>query len=94
MTGGNIQGRQITVRGRVQGVWFRATAREEARRLGLTGFVMNRADGSVYIEAAGKEADLEAFIAWCRSGPPLADVKEVEVHPCEPGHFDDFEIKR
>jgi acylphosphatase len=68
-----------TVRGLVQGVSFRAATRSEARRLGLTGWVRNQADGSVALEAQGPAARVEDLVAWCRQGPPLADVSGVEV---------------
>jgi len=68
-----------TVRGLVQGVSFRAAARAEARRLGLTGWVRNQADGSVTLEAQGPAARVDELVAWCRQGPPMADVSGVEV---------------
>ena len=68
----------IRVSGRVQGVFYRASARAEGERLGLSGFVRNEPDGSVYAEAEGEEAALERFLAWCRRGPPAARVEGVE----------------
>ena len=67
------------VRGRVQGVSFRASLAEEARRLGLAGWVRNRRDGSVEFVAGGRSADVEALLAWARRGPPAARVDELEV---------------
>lgn len=55
----------ITIKGVVQGVFFRKSAQEEAYRLRIAGFVQNESDGSVYIEAEGMEEDLDEFIAWC-----------------------------
>jgi len=69
----------IRVSGRVHGVFFRASAREEARRLGLCGFVRNEPDGSVYAEAEGERAALDRFVEWCRRGPSHAWVKSVDV---------------
>ncbi len=84
----------IWVSGRVQGVWYRATARDVAQRLGLTGWVRNLPDGRVEIVAEGDETTLEEFIKWCWEGPPLARVDNVEV-VWEPfkGEFDTFFVR-
>jgi acylphosphatase len=66
------------VRGRVQGVFFRASAQREAARLGLVGWVRNLADGSVEILAEGERAPLERLIAWAQHGPEDARVDAVE----------------
>jgi len=73
----------VIVKGRVQGVFFRRTTLEEAERLGLSGFVKNRPDGSVEIEAEGSEEALRAFLDFCRRGPEHAQVEDVAVrdHP-------------
>ena len=79
--------RRIRVYGRVQGVAFRAGARQEAARLGLAGFARNEPDGTVSIEAEGDAAALDAFVAWCRVGSPAARVDRIEVEADEPvGH--------
>jgi acylphosphatase len=67
------------VRGRVQGVFFRASTEREALRIGLSGWVKNREDGRVELLAEGEEADLQALVAWVHLGPPAAEVKGVEV---------------
>jgi acylphosphatase len=67
------------VTGRVQGVAFRASAVDEARRHGLTGWVQNRDDGSVELEAQGDQAPIAALLAWCAHGPPAARVTGVSV---------------
>ena len=69
---------RIVVRGRVQGVWYRGAARDEARRLGLVGWARNRADGSVEILAQGPASAIDRFVEWCREGPPLARVRSVD----------------
>ena len=69
----------IRVTGKVQGVWYRKRACDEALRLELAGYAMNLPDGIVMIEAEGEQAGIETFIAWCRTGPPLAEVEDVEV---------------
>lgn len=69
----------IHVTGRVQGVYYRASAHAEASRLSLHGFVRNEEDGSVYAEAEGPKEALDRFVAWCRRGPARASVESVQV---------------
>ena len=85
---------KLRIRGRVQGVWYRASAYRKAEELGLRGFVRNEPDGSVYAEAEGGEAALEAFIRWCEQGPDLARVEQVEVEEGLPRGFRGFEVQR
>ncbi len=70
---------RIVVTGRVQGVFFRAGARDEARRLGIGGFARNEPDGSVLIEAEGSPLAVERFQDWCGAGPPRAEVRHLKV---------------
>ncbi|MFX1496408.1 MAG: acylphosphatase [Promethearchaeota archaeon] len=74
----------IKVYGQVQGVFFRYTTRKLARKLGLTGFVKNMPDGSVYIEAEGPEAKLYDLLEFSKVGPKYAYVKQVEFEFGEP----------
>ncbi len=83
----------LNISGRVQGVWFRASAQKQAVELGLRGFVCNLPGGSVYAECEGDEAQLAAMIAWCWQGPPLALVDKVEVFYGPVAGFDQFEIR-
>ena len=69
---------QIAVRGRVQGVFFRASTQDQARRLLLSGWVRNQTDGSVEIAAEGDPDQLAQLLAWCRHGPSGARVDGVE----------------
>jgi len=62
----------------VQGVWFRESMRQEALRLGITGWVQNCAEGSVEAVIAGDEAAVTAMLDWCHTGPPKAQVEKVE----------------
>ena len=71
--------REFVVSGRVQGVWFRASTREQALRLGLTGRADNLADGRVLVVACGDDAALDALQRWLWDGPDLARVSAVEV---------------
>lgn len=68
---------RFLVSGRVQGVFFRASTRDEARRLGLSGYARNLADGRVEVLAQGEAAAIEALAHWLEQGPPLARVAEV-----------------
>ncbi len=69
---------RLRIEGRVQGVGFRWWAERVARRMGLDGWVRNRADGSVELLAIGEAADIERLIAACRGGPAAAEVTAVE----------------
>ena len=69
----------IHVYGNVQGVFFRAHARELAQQLGITGFARNTREGSLHIEAEGDERSLEELVQWCHQGPPAARVSGVNV---------------
>lgn len=66
------------ISGKVQGVWFRASTREEALRLGLRGYARNLADGRVEVLAVGQDDVVEQLANWLREGPPLARVDAVE----------------
>lgn len=68
----------IKMHGRVQGVFFRDSAKKEAEKMGLGGFARNEPDGSVYIEAEGEEEKLKKFLEWCRQGSPSSRVEKAE----------------
>jgi protein-L-isoaspartate(D-aspartate) O-methyltransferase len=74
----------VSVHGRVQGVYYRASAQMEGERLGLRGWVRNRSDGSVALRLQGDPAAVDAMLAWCREGPPAARVSRVEVSDATP----------
>jgi acylphosphatase len=86
---------RLKIEGRVQGVYFRTSTVQEAHRLGVTGWVMNCPDGSVETVAEGTRAKIDQFIAWCRRGPPGAQVHRVESEwaPFR-NEFQGFRIKR
>jgi acylphosphatase len=79
--------RRIVVKGGVQGVGFRYAAIDAAERLGVTGWVRNRRDGTVEALVQGDDEAVAAMIAWCRRGPPAAQVIDVELSEAlrEPG---------
>jgi len=84
---------QVVVRGRVQGVFFRASAQREAKKLGLTGWVKNRPDAAVEIVAEGEEDNVKDFLAWAQAGPTTARVDKVETRwRSYTGEFDEFRI--
>ena len=74
----------VRVTGRVQGVSFRMYAEQEARRLGVTGWVRNEPDGSVALHVEGDEQAVDAMVDWCRRGPDHARVEAVDATPVEP----------
>jgi acylphosphatase len=74
----------VVVRGRVQGVFFRAEASQRARSLGLAGWVRNTPDGAVEAVFEGDRDRIESIVAWCRRGPALAQVDDVTVDWEEP----------
>lgn len=83
----------IKVHGRVQGVWFRASAQERARQLEITGWARNAADGSVEIHAEGEPDNLDRFVHWCRQGPPAARVSKVDLESVAPEQMQSFDIR-
>ena len=85
---------EISVKGRVQGVGFRYFVRNRALELNLKGFVRNAYDGKVLIEAEGERDDLEIFLDYLRTGPPLARVDHLAVGNAPfKGVYCDFEIR-
>jgi acylphosphatase len=83
----------IRVKGKVQGVFFRASTVSAAQQFGVKGFVQNEPDGSVYIEAEGEDENVQQFIAWCQKGPPRAIVNDVEVLFGKWENFSSFSIR-
>jgi len=72
-----VQTFQILIHGKVQGVWYRKSARKIALDLGLKGTVQNLKDGGVEIFATGQQENLVKLIEWCKIGPEMAEVSEV-----------------
>jgi acylphosphatase len=84
--------KHLKISGRVQGVGFRYSMSEEAERLGVTGWVRNRRDGTVEAVIDGAPDAVEAVLAWARRGPRGASVTEVEVVEI-PESFERFEMR-
>lgn len=84
---------RVVISGKVQGVYFRGTAEDEARSRGLTGWVRNTPDGQVEAAFEGEQAAVEAMIAWCHRGSPAARVTGVTVTWEEPRGERGFSVR-
>jgi acylphosphatase len=86
---------RFVVTGRVQGVFFRQSTQQRARHLGLDGWVRNRTDGAVEGQVAGADAAaLDAFRTWLQSGPPTAQVSDLQWTAADDPQNDGFEVRR
>ncbi len=84
---------EATVHGRVQGVFFRDSCREQAERHGVTGWVSNEPDGTVRVHLEGPADAVEAVLAWCHEGPPRASVQRVDSAEVAPAGDRDFTVR-
>jgi acylphosphatase len=84
---------QVRVKGRVQGVFFRAEAQARAGSLGVAGWIRNAPDGSVEAVFEGDDERVDSMVGWCRRGPAGAEVDEVEVEGEEPGREEGFHVR-
>ena len=84
----------LIIQGKVQGVFYRASAKKTADTIGIMGWVKNTNAGHVEILAKGNTADLEVFINWCKQGPPKALVTNLLVTEKEEEAFTTFEVFR
>ena len=83
----------VVISGRVQGVWYRASTKQKAEELGLRGWVKNTQEGNVEAVFEGSEAAIDEMIAWCRKGPALAHVTNVNVIEKRQGNqYTDFTV--
>lgn len=87
------EARHFVIRGKVQGVSYRASAQQAAERIGVNGWVRNRPDGSVEALAQGDPSQLEAFERWLWQGPAPASVSNVESEAKKPEPLADFSIR-
>jgi len=85
----------VIISGRVQGVWYRASTKQKAEELGITGWVKNTDEGNVEALFEGDKAVIDEMIAWCWKGPPLAKVKNVKISPYNiDENYTDFVVLR
>lgn len=85
---------QLLIRGKVQGVFFRASAKDVADEIGIRGWVKNTEEGDVEILASGSHDQLQKFIEWCKIGPRRAIVTNVEVTNVDEQNFKSFDVIR
>lgn len=83
----------IKISGKVQGVGFRYSCQQEAKKQNIKGYVRNMPDGSVYIEAEGKEPNITNFFHWCQKGPSISKITGIEVSESQISEFKDFIVK-
>lgn len=86
--------KRLIIKGKVQGVYFRARSKEVADKAGITGWVRNTIDGHVEAMASGTAAQLDLFISWCRRGPQRAVVADLIIMDEPETHFEGFRILR
>lgn len=84
----------IWVRGKVQGVFFRASTKDTAEKLGVSGWVRNEPDGSVHIEGETPEEKMEQFLEWCHQGPRFAHVHSIHFETGSVKGYEGFTIQR
>ena len=84
----------VIISGKVQGVWFRASTKQKADELGITGWVKNTSDGNVEALFEGLDNHVGEIVDWCKTGPPFAQVKNIRIIRLDPKKdFNDFSIK-
>jgi acylphosphatase len=88
-----MQHLNIHIYGIVQGVGFRYAIKQQARLMGINGFVRNEPDGSVYMEAEGDDSALAEFVLWCRKGPAYARVEDVKIENESLKYYTSFDAR-
>lgn len=83
---------QLIIKGKVQGVFYRASAKDVAREIGVTGWIKNMPDGSVEVLVSGSEERVAKFIEWCWKGPKSAEVNEVIINDSKEKPLTEFRI--
>lgn len=84
----------LLISGKVQGVFYRASAKKEALKIGVNGWIRNTLTGSVEVVITADATSAGAFITWCKSGPKDSDVENVDVTQIDLLKFEGFEIRR
>ncbi|HEX8356259.1 MAG TPA: acylphosphatase [Segetibacter sp.] len=85
---------KLLIQGKVQGVFYRAAAKDKARELHITGWIRNTPDEKVEAVVSGSQEKLQTFVEWCKKGPQRAEVSEVIATAQEEINFETFEIVR
>ncbi len=83
----------LLIKGKVQGVFYRATAKKIAEKLGVTGWIKNTKNGDVEAEIFGNEQQLQRFINWCKQGPSKAQVTDVIITAKEEIRYKEFTVR-
>ncbi len=83
----------LTLSGKVKHIGFRFMAMQAAYKHGVTGYVRNKSNGSIYIEVEGDDENLQNFLEWCKTGPVGAEVTEIDTVEAEMKDFKSFDIK-
>jgi acylphosphatase len=91
---GRVRSVRVTISGRVQGVFFRASCADVARELGLAGSVRNLGDGRLSATFQGPDDAIDRMLAWCREGPPMARVDAVQVEDVPAFDATTFRVER
>lgn len=86
--------KRLLIKGKVQGVFYRASAKDAAEKLGVSGWIRNTEEGAVEVLASGTEEQVQEFIRWCWQGPARAEVKQVVVQEMGDEQFTGFRIIR
>lgn len=84
----------LIISGKVQGVFYRASAKKKADELKITGWIKNTREGNVEAMISGETKDIKSFIEWCKSGPDRAVVSGVKIQYIPPEKFDSFRVDR
>lgn len=85
---------QLVIKGRVQGVFFRVSAKKIADKLGIKGWIKNTRNGSVETRISGNQEQVDEFVAWCRQGPEEAEVDECIILAMNDENFENYMILR
>ncbi len=83
---------RITIKGKVQGVFYRDSAKKQADKLGLTGWIKNTSDGNVEAMVTGNNQELDQFVQWCKLGSDRSKVEDVSFDTVDDISFPDFSI--
>ena len=89
-----METKHVIIKGKVQGVFYRTSAKKKAEELSLSGWIKNTSEGDVEAIVTGNNQQLQEFVKWCKSGPDRAKVDEVDVNNHELEDFDSFRIVR